>query len=95
MCFCTSAAGTEGRAQSVEERRAEFVSHATRFGAILTICVAVWLVTGAGYFWPVWVLLFGALSLGRRARDAYGGDETDSGSEAASPVGGRSSAEPL
>jgi hypothetical protein len=22
-----------------------------------TICVAIWLMTGAGYFWPMWVML--------------------------------------
>jgi hypothetical protein len=36
--------------------------------AIAVLLVSIWLVTGAGYFWPVWILGFMALSLFKRGR---------------------------
>jgi len=56
----------------VESLRTEFVARAMRFGCILSVCVFIWLLSGAGYFWPGWVLLFGGLTLGKAAREAYG-----------------------
>jgi len=56
----------------VERLRADFVARAMKFGCVLTVCVAVWLLGGAGYFWPGWVLLVGGLGLGKAAREAYG-----------------------
>ncbi len=52
-------------------RRREFQSLASRFGAVFVLCLAVWLISGAGAFWPGWVLLAGAFLLGRRAVDAF------------------------
>ena len=46
--------------------------HAERTGALVVVCIAVWLVAGAGYFWPIWVILFFGLRLGLLARRAYG-----------------------
>jgi hypothetical protein len=28
-----------------------------RFVLVSAICVAIWLMSGAGYFWPMWVML--------------------------------------
>ena len=39
---------------------------------LVVLCIAVWLVTGAGYFWPMWVLLWAVFTIGVRARRAYG-----------------------
>jgi hypothetical protein len=36
--------------------------------AIAVLLVSIWLFTGAGYFWPVWIIGFMALSLFRRGR---------------------------
>jgi hypothetical protein len=44
---------------------------------IFAVCVAIWAVSGFGTFWPLWVLLFGGLSLGRHARRVYGGRRDD------------------
>jgi len=52
-------------------RRREFQSLASRFGAVFVLCLGVWLISGAGAFWPGWVLLAGAFLLGRRAADAF------------------------
>jgi Domain of unknown function (DUF1707) len=37
-----------------------------RFAGFLTpnlICIAIWAASGAGYFWPMWVLLFTGIGL--------------------------------
>lgn len=43
-----------------------------RFVFVSGICVVIWLMTGAGYFWPMWVMLGtgipALLSMGQRAR---------------------------
>jgi hypothetical protein len=60
-------------------RRQDFMRTASRFGAIFALCLGIWLVSGAGAFWPAWVLLVGAFLLGRKAVDAYrttGPDDT-------------------
>jgi len=41
--------------QRVQARR-DFGSHAVAYVVINAFLVVVWAVTGAGYFWPVWVL---------------------------------------
>jgi hypothetical protein len=67
-------------------RRHEFQSLASRFGVVFVACLAVWLLSGAGAFWPGWVLLVGAFLLGRRAVDAYrstGSDDDNERDEAA------------
>ena len=58
-----------------ERRRRHFVEDASRFGVIVGICVAIWLFTGLGYFWPAWVIAIGGFKLAARARDTFGGDE--------------------
>jgi hypothetical protein len=57
-------------AQSRRERGV--MRHASQVGTIVLVCVSIWLLTGAGYFWPGWVLAFGVLRLGMHARDVYG-----------------------
>src|SRR4051794_6920873 len=54
-----------------DRRQREFVSHAMRFGTVFAVCMAIWLLSGAGYFWPMWVLLIGGLKLGAHARHAF------------------------
>ncbi len=41
--------------QQVQARR-DFGSHVVAYVVINAFLVVVWAVTGAGYFWPVWVL---------------------------------------
>jgi hypothetical protein len=40
----------------VTDRR-EFGSHVVAYVVVNTALVLIWAVTGAGYFWPAWVLL--------------------------------------
>lgn len=55
------------RKRSVAERR-DGVRGLTGLVALAVLLVSIWLVTGAGYFWPVWILGFMAFSLFRRGR---------------------------
>jgi uncharacterized membrane protein YccC len=57
-------------AQAGRERAV--MRHASRIGTIVLFCLAIWLLTGAGYFWPGWVLAFGVFRLGVHARQVYG-----------------------
>ena len=41
--------------QRLQDRR-EFFSHTVAFIVINAFLVGVWALTGAGYFWPAWVL---------------------------------------
>ena len=41
--------------ERLKERR-EFTSHLVAYVVINAFLVTIWFVTGAGYFWPVWVL---------------------------------------
>jgi Domain of unknown function (DUF1707) len=55
------------RKRSVAERR-DGVRGLTGLVTLAVLLVSIWLVTGAGYFWPVWILGFMAFSLFRRGR---------------------------
>jgi uncharacterized membrane protein YccC len=67
------AAVDEASADEAQARRERAVMrHASRVGTIVFVCLAIWLLTGAGYFWPGWVLAFGVLRIGVHARDVYG-----------------------
>jgi signal transduction histidine kinase len=44
-------------AASPERRRRFAVDHAAVFAVVNGLLVAIWAVTGAGYFWPIWPLL--------------------------------------
>ena len=49
------ASDREQARKRLQERR-EFGSHAVAYIVINAFVVGVWAVTGAGYFWPAWVL---------------------------------------
>jgi hypothetical protein len=41
--------------ERVQQRR-DFVSHLVAYVIVNAFLVLVWAVTGAGYFWPIWVI---------------------------------------
>ena len=55
-----------------EQREHAFFGFVEKMAGIVVLCLAIWLLTGAGYFWPGWVLLFAAVKIGIRARHTYG-----------------------
>jgi hypothetical protein len=40
-----------------------FYSHLTAYIIVNLMLVAIWYFTGAGYFWPMWVILFWGIGL--------------------------------
>jgi 4-hydroxybenzoate polyprenyltransferase len=59
----------EARADSNQR---SFMWHAQRYGGAVLICLAIWALSGFGYFWPAWVIVIGGLKLGFHARSVYG-----------------------
>ena len=84
MCSSRHGHVDYGHGEEAEaRRRRDFIATASRFGTLFGTCLLIWLFTGAGSFWPLWVLLFGVIGIGRRAVETYGradrhGDRDDS-----------------
>jgi len=49
------ASSREAARQRVQARR-DFASHVVAYVVVNAFLIVVWAVTGAGYFWPAWVL---------------------------------------
>lgn len=60
-----------GEARKRVEAKRNFTSHAVSYGVINAFFVGIWLVTGAGYFWPAWVLGGWGVGLVMHGWDAY------------------------
>jgi hypothetical protein len=45
------------------KRRRGFYSHLTAYVLVNLMLLAIWYFTGAGYFWPGWVILFWGIGL--------------------------------
>ena len=55
-------------------RRGVFRNHAAVFGVVLAMQTAIWAVTTAGYFWPVWTLIGWGALLALHAWFAFGNE---------------------
>lgn len=64
------------RSEPVDHYRA-FTAQAIRLGTAVIVCVAIWALTGAGYFWPGWIIAIGGLRLGFEARARFNGGDSD------------------
>ena len=62
----------EIRSLSSLERERDFNRRAVGFGITVVMLVGIWGLTGANYFWPGWVMLFGGLDLAKRAWATWG-----------------------
>jgi hypothetical protein len=51
-----AAASDRERARKRLQDRREFGSHAVAFTVVNAFLIAVWAITGGGYFWPAWIL---------------------------------------
>jgi len=58
-------------AVEVAERDRLFVLHAQTTGIAISVCLAAWAMTGAGYFWPGWVIIAGVATVALHARSAF------------------------
>jgi hypothetical protein len=53
------------------EAKRNFTSHAVSYVVINAFLVGIWFVTGAGYFWPAWILGGWGIGLVMHGWDAY------------------------
>ncbi len=62
------------RAAAIErlESKRDFRSHAVIYLAVNTILVAIWIASGAGYFWPIWPIVGWGAALALNAWVVYG-----------------------
>jgi hypothetical protein len=60
---------TQARARVTLRR--DFGSHVVAYVAVNTAFVLVWALTGAGYFWPAWVLCLWGVGLVLHAWEAF------------------------
>jgi hypothetical protein len=49
-----------------------FVQDLVAYAIVNAFLIGVWAVTGAGYFWPIWVLLGWGIALAMHAWTVYG-----------------------
>jgi hypothetical protein len=54
------------------KRRREFGRHVVAYIVVNAMLIGIWYFTGAGYFWPVWVLGGWGIGLALNAWDVYG-----------------------
>ena len=65
---------TDVREQAIQslKRKQAFRAHAITYVVVNVILVVIWALTGADYFWPIWVILGWGIGLGANAWDVYG-----------------------
>lgn len=52
--------------ERVREMRSFYINVLT-YGGVSLLCVLAWLLSGGGKFWPIWVIIGGALAVGLQA----------------------------
>ena len=86
-----------------EERRAaavkrlkdkrDFRNHVAAYVLVNGLLVAIWALSGGGYFWPIWSVAGWGLGLAFNARavffDWWNGREHDAGQGSSAPIAGR------
>jgi hypothetical protein len=60
------------RAAKRSAERRELRHHATIYGLVMLLLVAVWALSGAGYFWPVWPMLGWGIGVASHGAEALG-----------------------
>lgn len=53
------------------EKRRDFAAHVAAYVVVNAMLVGIWAVTGAGYFWPIWVILGWGIGVVLNAWDVY------------------------
>ncbi len=53
------------------ENRRDFGAHVVAYVVVNAMLIGIWAVTGAGYFWPAWVLFGWGVGLILNAWDVY------------------------
>jgi hypothetical protein len=65
--------GDDVRAQARKrlEKRRDFSAHVAAYVVINAVLIGIWAISGAGYFWPAWVLLGWGIGLALNAWDVF------------------------
>ena len=53
------------------QKRRDFGAHVVAYVVVNAMLIGIWAVTGAGYFWPAWVLFGWGVGLVLNAWDVY------------------------
>jgi 2TM domain len=53
------------------EKRRDFSAHLVAYVVINAMLVGIWAISGAGYFWPAWVMLGWGVGLALNAWDVF------------------------
>jgi hypothetical protein len=66
-------AGSDVRTQARKrlEKRRDFAAHAVTYVVVNLMLVGMWAVTGAGYFWPAWIIFGWGVGLILNAWDVF------------------------
>jgi uncharacterized membrane protein YecN with MAPEG domain len=67
----TSTVSEREQARKQLQNRRDFASHVVAYIVINAFLVGIWALTGAGYFWPAWVLGAWGAGLVLHAWDAF------------------------
>jgi hypothetical protein len=51
--------------------RRDFTAHLVAYVLVNAMLIGIWAITGAGYFWPAWVLLGWGIGLAFNAWDVF------------------------
>ncbi|MEB3702148.1 2TM domain-containing protein [Candidatus Bealeia paramacronuclearis] len=57
----------EKEAREYVKNLKKFYTEAVGFGGVVLLFILIWAASGMGYFWPLWVILFGGMGLLYRA----------------------------
>ena len=52
-------------------KRRDFGAHCVAYIVVNAVVVAIWLITGGGYFWPAWLMLAWGMGLVLNAYDVF------------------------
>jgi 2TM domain len=59
------------QARAQIKKRRDFGAHAVSYVLVNLLLIGIWAATGAGYFWPIWVLLGWGIGLAFNAWDVF------------------------
>jgi hypothetical protein len=64
-------ADVRGEARKRVQKRRDFSAHVVAYVVVNAMLIGIWAVTGAGYFWPAWVLFGWGVGLVLNAWDVF------------------------
>lgn len=74
MADDTAPESTDPRQQAIERLKAKraFQANLVSFVVVNAFLVGIWAISGAGFFWPIFVILGWGIGLAMHAWDVYG-----------------------